>query len=114
MGGNFLKATAPLFFMTTYRMSLVSAEYISLDSTFRWSIGNRIRRTRRVCGGNFCPKPEAVGEGESILEGGGGGGVLLHIPAEPLRIMTPEMKKRQAGSRELIIAACPTQDFFLD
>jgi hypothetical protein len=32
---------------------------------------------------------------------------LLHIPAEPLRIMTPEMKKRQAGSRELIIAGCP-------
>jgi hypothetical protein len=39
---------------------------------------------------------------------------LLHIPAEPLRIMTPEMKKRQAGSRELIIAGCPIQDFFLD
>jgi hypothetical protein len=29
--------------------------------------------------GNFCQKPEAVGEGESILEGvGGGGGIAPH------------------------------------
>ncbi len=40
------------------------------------------KKNKKSVGGNFCPKPEAVGEGESILEGGGG--VLLHIPAEPL------------------------------
>jgi hypothetical protein len=34
-GGFFQKTTAPLFLMTTYQMSLISAGSISLDSTYK-------------------------------------------------------------------------------
>jgi hypothetical protein len=34
-GGFFQKTTAPLSLMTTYKMSLISAGSISLDSTFK-------------------------------------------------------------------------------
>jgi hypothetical protein len=37
-GGFFKKTTAPLFLMTTYRMSLISAWSISLDSTFKLGV----------------------------------------------------------------------------
>ncbi len=38
-GRIFLKTSAPLYLMTTYRMSLIKARSISLDSTFNKSCG---------------------------------------------------------------------------
>ncbi len=40
--GIFLKTSAPFSVMTTYRMSLISAGSISLDSTFRDNGGVKI------------------------------------------------------------------------
>jgi hypothetical protein len=38
-GRIFPKTSAPLYLMTTYRMSLIKASSISLDSTFNKSYG---------------------------------------------------------------------------
>ncbi len=49
-GRIFLKTFAPLSLMTTYRMSLISAGSISLDSTFK----SQMRFQENKIVGEFC------------------------------------------------------------
>ncbi len=48
---NFFKTFAPLSLIKTYRMSLLSARSISLDSTFKHSVGGQIQIVHL----NKCP-----------------------------------------------------------